>query len=170
MSTSSRLQFVTDELVRTRKLGAIEYAAGQSILYGATCPGRDVPITIASPGDPNKTLSLKIHKPRCPYLFIAFTRVSLSGGMVAADVSLKIWGSSTITLASSIPSWAGAQYVYRKLMKTAVFPLSEQTDVSVGLEVSGVHAGTVTVRDFMLLGLPSSDMPPLSITTPTGSS
>lgn len=170
MSSSSRLQFATDELVRTRKLGAIEYAAGQSILYGATCPGRDVPITIASPGDPNKTLTLKIHKPRCPYLFVAFTRVSLSGGMVGGDVSLKIWGSSTVVLASSIPSWAGAQYVYRKLMRTAVFPITEQTDVVIGLEVSGVHAGTVTVRDFMLLGAPTADMPPFSINIPTGSS
>lgn len=170
MSSSSRLQFSTDELVRSRKLLGIEYAAGQSILYGATCPGRDVPITIVNPGDPNKTLTLKIHKPRCPYLFVAFTRVSLSGGLVAGDISLKIWGSSTIVLASTIPSWAGAQYVYRKLMETAVFPLTQQTDVVVGLEVSGVHSGTATVRDLIILGAPTADMPPFSITTPTGSS
>lgn len=165
MSSSSRLQFATDDLVRTRKLGAVEYAAGQSILYGATCPGRDVTITIA--GGVAKDLDLLINKPRCPYLWIAFKRVSISG-FSGAQVSLRVNGVTVVTLTAL--GFTGAVYVHRHAANGPVFPLMQQTDIRAGIHVDGSINGSLVVRDLVILGTPTADLPPFNVAAPNSTS
>lgn len=162
MSSSTRLQFANAELVRTRKLHAIAFAAGQSILYGATCPSRDV--TIATTGA-SKYVRLRIHNPRAPWLFFAFTKVSTTS---APAVALKSWtagGLGTVTtLAGSITSWSGGLHVHRCDMRAGTTPLHDEIDWMIGLEFSGT--ATHVIRDVIVLGAPTSAFPPFAKITP----
>lgn len=144
MSTSSRLQFATDELVRTRKLGAIAYAAGQTAILGATAPQYRITVT------DGQKVALKLAKVIHPWLCIQFHVVSATGSTPTIDVYMG--GGSQHAYASP------AAGVYTHLADMTSEVLGNISNYMIELRVSGTGA-SIVMNDVIVMGLPSADIP-----------